>query len=300
MTLIDHVKKIVADEARGTVTNPRPLYAAAGAVDIAVDFVRGVPDRMEKVADQLREEWTPDRFGDAFNDLVQNGPADVRARGEELRDKVSATLRDRRDAVVDDLADLSADARDLPSQVRARARQAPGRAVAEIANQVGAAYELYDTFVDRGKLAVAKLRGDTVPGHTPSPANRAETGEPITPVTRPRGPATTAATPPVSSVSPGVSPSSVAPGSIPPAAADVPPVAPRARRTAAGTPAPSAATAVSPTVVRKTAARKSAPGSATPRRRPASPATGATVDPTTDPTADPTPDSTGVTDGSAL
>lgn len=296
MTLIDHVKKIVADEARGTVTNPRPLYAAAGAVDIAVDFVRGVPDRMEKVADQLREEWTPDRFGDAFNDLVQNGPADVRARGEELRDKVSATLRDRRDAVVDDLADLSADARDLPSQVRARARQAPGRAVAEIANQVGAAYELYDTFVDRGKLAVAKLRGDTVPGHTPTPANRAETGEPITPVTRPRGPATTAtttATPPVSSVSPGsVSPSSVAPGSIPPAAADVPSAVRPARRTASGTPAPSAATPVSPTGVRKTAARKSAPGSTTPRRRP--------VRPTPDPTADSTPAPTAATDESAL
>jgi hypothetical protein len=222
MSLIDSLRKRIAEDALGRVTDPRPLFAAAGAADLAFEFVRGVPDRLEKVADSVREEWTAERFGDAFTDLVDGANIDdLRARGQQLRDQVASTLKDRRDSVVDDLADLSADARDLPTQIRAKARQAPGRAAVEVANQVGAAFEAYDTCVDRGKIVVARLRGDAAPGRTPSPENRlgplsgpgslgsgssgsgrpgAPTTDAITPVTRPRppvSPSSVESTPPV-------------------------------------------------------------------------------------------------------
>lgn len=197
MSLLDHVRKIFVEEARGTVTDTRPLYAAAGILDYAVEFVRGVPTRLEEAAEQVQAEWTPERFGDAFSDLVDSASPDkVRARGQEVRERVADTLKDRRDAVVDDLADLSVDARNLPAQVRDRARQAPGRAAVEIANQVGAVFELYDTAVDRGRLAVARLRGDAAPNSAPSPANRPPdpATDGIEPVTRPRP---SAVTPPI-------------------------------------------------------------------------------------------------------
>ncbi len=197
MSLLDHVRKIFIEEARGTVTDTRPLYAAAGILDYAVEFVRGVPTRLEAAAEQVQAEWTPERFGDAFSDLVDSASPDkVRARGQEVRERVADTLKDRRDAVVDDLADLSVDARNLPAQVRDRARQAPGRAAVEIANQVGAVFELYDTAVDRGRVAVARLRGDAAPDSAPSPANRPSgpATDTIEPVTRPRP---SAVTPPI-------------------------------------------------------------------------------------------------------
>lgn len=209
MSLLDTLRRRVAEDALNRVTDARPLFAAAGAADYAFEFVRLVPDRLEKVADTVREEWTAERFGDAFGELVDGANVeDLRARAEHVRDQLASTLRDRRDSVVDDLADLSADARDLPTQLRARARQAPGRAVVELANQVGAAYEAYDSCVDRGRVVLARLRGDAPPGRTPSPENRmpvADPVTPITPVTRPRPPvppSSVESTPPIRRAAP--------------------------------------------------------------------------------------------------
>ncbi len=268
MSLLDHVRKMVVDEAKGTVTDTRPLYAAAGVVDYVVGFARTIPGKLEGAAEQVQAEWTAERFGEAFSDLVDGAnTATIRARSEEVRERVAETLKDRRDAVVDDLADLSAEARNLPAQVRDRARQAPGRAVVGIANQVGAAYELYDTVVDRGRVAVARLRGDATPGSTPSPANRvpgATTGDLVAPVTRPRP---SAVTPPIVTP-PGVPPvtrpvpavSAPASGTGVPSPSSVPSTAPL-RRPRPASPTPAATTpAGSPTVrrPRKTTAKAAA------------------------------------------
>lgn len=248
MSLLDTLRRRVAEDALNRVTDARPLFAAAGAADFAFEFVRLVPDRLEKVADTVREEWTAERFGDAFGELVDGANVDdVRARAQQLRDSLAATLKDRRDAVVDDLADLSADARDLPTQLRARARQAPGRAAVELANQVGAAYEAYDTCVDRGRVVLARLRGDAPPGRTPSPENRTPVADPvapITPVTRPRPP-------------------------VPPSAVDsTPPVKRAATRRAAGAAAGGPASGgVAPSAGPAGAATTGAPDTVTPVKR---------------------------------
>lgn len=157
MTLLDEVRRLLAEDARRRVTDPKPLYATAGAVDAAVDFLRRAPDRLETAAERARAEWTPERFGEVFADLVDDArdtADDAVRRLQEERSKISSP------------AGLAASARDATEQVLDEARKAPGRLVVSVAESAGAVFETYDELAERGRVALAKLRGDAVPGET--------------------------------------------------------------------------------------------------------------------------------------
>ena len=157
MTLLDEVRRLLAEDARRRVTDPKPLYATAGAVDAAVDFLRRAPDRLETAAERARAEWTPERFGEVFADLVDDArdtADDAVRRLQEERSKISSP------------AGLAASARNATEQVLDEARKAPGRLVVSVAESAGAVFETYDELAERGRVALAKLRGDAVPGET--------------------------------------------------------------------------------------------------------------------------------------
>lgn len=157
MTLLDEVRRFLAEDTRRRVTDPKPLYATAGAVDLAVDFLRGVPQKLESAADRARVEWTPERFGDAFTDLVdeaRDSADDAVRRLQEQRSRITSA------------SDLAGSARDVTDQVLGEARRAPGRVAVSVAETAGAVFETYDDLAERGKTVLARLRGDAAPGET--------------------------------------------------------------------------------------------------------------------------------------
>lgn len=167
MTLLDEVRRFLVDDARRRVGDPKPIYATAGAVDVAVDFVRALPERLEAAAERARTEWTPDRFGDVFTDLVD----DVKDRADDA----ARRLELQRGLLTDPAAAFSA-ARRATGQAVEDARKAPGRIVVGVAEQAGAAFETYDDLAERGRSVLARLRGDAAPGETATaPADRGTT-----------------------------------------------------------------------------------------------------------------------------
>lgn len=157
MTLLDEVRRFLAEDARRRATEAKPLFATAGAVDLALTFVRDVPERLEAAADRARTEWTPDRFGDAFADIV-----------DEARDSAEDAVRavQQQGARLTDPAAVAASARSAAEQALGEARKAPGRVAVSLAEGAGAVLETYDDLAERGRVVFARLRGDAVPGET--------------------------------------------------------------------------------------------------------------------------------------
>ena len=157
MTLLDEVRRFLAEDTRRRVTDTKPLFATAGAVDVALEFVRRVPERLEAAADRAQNEWTPDRFGDAFADLIDDA--------RESADDAVRTLH-QQGARLGDPAAVAGSARAAAEQALGQARRAPGRVAVSLAEQAGAALETYDDLAERGRTVFARLRGDAVPGET--------------------------------------------------------------------------------------------------------------------------------------
>ncbi len=181
MTLLDEVRRFLAEDTRRRVTDPKPLYATAGAVDVTIGYLRAVPQKLESAADRARVEWTPERFGDAFTDLVdeaRDSADDAVRRLQEQRSRITSP------------ADLATSARDVTDQVLGEARKAPGRVAVSVAETAGAVFETYDDLADRGKTVLARLRGDAAPGET------ATSGRPAHPAPVFRRPTSPTAPPP--------------------------------------------------------------------------------------------------------
>ncbi|MFF8771302.1 hypothetical protein [Kitasatospora sp. NPDC015120] len=125
----------ITDDIKKTLTDPTPLYALAGAGDLAYRKLREVPGRVEALA--------ADRKG--AQEKATARLAEAQARLAEAQTKVTDTV-----------GALPADLKVLQEKAQTFALQQVGRAV-ELAVK---AKETYDGLAERGKVAVERGRGD--------------------------------------------------------------------------------------------------------------------------------------------
>ncbi|MEZ0094609.1 hypothetical protein [Streptacidiphilus sp. EB129] len=127
----------ITDDLRKTLSDPTPLYALAGAGDLAVEKLREVPEKAATLAGTDRK-------------VVQERAAarlqEAQARLTEAQAKVTETVN----ALPSDFKSLQEKAQDL-------ALQSVGRA-AELAVK---AREVYDELAERGKVVVDRQRKET-------------------------------------------------------------------------------------------------------------------------------------------
>ncbi|MFD8701559.1 hypothetical protein ACFV1W_02910 [Kitasatospora sp. NPDC059648] len=128
----------ITDDIKKTLTDPTPLYALAGAGDLAYEKLREVPGRVEALAAdrQSAQEKATARLQEA-QELLAGAPA-----------KVTEAVT----ALPTDLKVLQERAQDFALQQVARALELAVRAK-----------ETYDELAERGKVVVDKAR----PQHTP-------------------------------------------------------------------------------------------------------------------------------------
>ncbi|MFD4535959.1 hypothetical protein ACFWNL_28320 [Kitasatospora sp. NPDC058397] len=138
----------ITDEIKKTLSDPTPLYAIAGAGDLAYEKLREVPGRVEAL--------TADRKG---------AQEKATARFQEAQTK----LAEAQAKVTETVTTLPVDLRTLQERAQGFALQQVGRAV-ELAVK---AKETYDELAERGKVVVDRAR----PGAPAGPGQPAEESE---------------------------------------------------------------------------------------------------------------------------
>ncbi|MEF3112332.1 hypothetical protein [Streptomyces chrestomyceticus] len=131
----------ITDDVRKVLTDPTPLYAFAGGVDLAAEKAKELPALVEK----LREE-APKRF-----EAVRN--TDPKA----VQDRVTKEAKEAQDWITRQLGLLDADFKKLSQQTQDLVLQGVGRA-AEAAVK---AREGYEGLAERGRGAVQSWRSET-------------------------------------------------------------------------------------------------------------------------------------------
>ncbi|MFD6876048.1 MULTISPECIES: hypothetical protein [unclassified Streptomyces] len=128
----------IADDLKKTLTDPTPLYFAAGTADLAVQQAKKVPGLIE----QLRAE-APARF-DA---VVNTDPKVVQGKAKEAQEAVTAKVAEVFGAI--DPKKLGETAQDLAL-----------RGVGVAAEYAVRAKETYDKVAEHGEQAVRAWRGE--------------------------------------------------------------------------------------------------------------------------------------------
>ncbi|MEU5823124.1 hypothetical protein [Streptomyces sp. NPDC047803] len=215
----------ITDDLRKTLTDPTPLYFAAGTADLAVRQARKVPALLE----QLRAE-APDRI-----EAVRNtDPKVVQEKVTEQAREAQATLQAKVTEVIGafdtDLKKLGENAQDLAL-----------RGVGVAAEYAVRARETYEKVAERGERTVRTWRGET-----------ADEIVEIAVVVEPRKESEPAAPKPATAAKP-------APAAKPAAAKPAATAKPAAAKPAAAKPKPAAAKKAP---ARKPAAKKATPPSA--------------------------------------
>ncbi|WP_424212534.1 hypothetical protein ACN20G_10835 [Streptomyces sp. BI20] len=132
----------IADDLKKTLTDPTPLYFAAGTAELAARQARKVPGLIE----QLRAE-APGRI-----EAVRNtDPKVVQERAKAAGDVVSAKVAEVLGALEPDLRKLGETAQDLAL-----------RGVGVAAEYAVRAKETYDRVAEQGEQAVRTWRGEVV------------------------------------------------------------------------------------------------------------------------------------------
>ncbi|MCQ4045740.1 hypothetical protein ACFOSC_19760 [Streptantibioticus rubrisoli] len=170
---------VTTENVRKALTDLTPLYAVAGAVDLAAEKLREVPPLLEKLGDEAPER---------INKVRATDPKAVQERVARQAKEVQAKLTERLGAVELDLKRLSDTAQDF-------ALRQVGRA-AETAVKAG---ETYNELVDRGRGAVRTWRGEAAeqteelavaiepePEHKPETEERPAARKPAAKKTTPR------------------------------------------------------------------------------------------------------------------
>ncbi|MQS13484.1 hypothetical protein F7Q99_14705 [Streptomyces kaniharaensis] len=135
----------ITDELKKTLTDPTPLYALAGASDLAYEKLREVPGKVEALA--ADRKGAQERAGARLHE--------AQARLAEAQAKVAETV-----------TTLPTDLKTLQERAQDFAIQQVGRAV-ELAVK---AKETYDELAERGKVVVERTR----PGSPSAPVEAAE------------------------------------------------------------------------------------------------------------------------------
>ncbi|MDY0811979.1 hypothetical protein [Kitasatospora purpeofusca] len=124
----------ITDDIKKTLTDPTPLYALAGAGDLAYEKLREVPGRVEALA--------ADRKG--------------------TQEKATAALAEAQARLVDAQAKVSGSVTALPTDLKALQEKAQTFALQQVGRAVELAVkakETYDELAERGKVAVDRGRG---------------------------------------------------------------------------------------------------------------------------------------------
>jgi hypothetical protein len=135
----------ITDDIVKNLRNPTPLYAVAGAADLAAQKLREVPPLLVRIRDEAPERLEKLRGTDPR--AVQER---VTAQAKDAQTKVQQTWHEL------DLKELR-DVRRISESVQSAALQGVGRA----AGAAVALRETYDDLAVRGKGAVANWRGQT-------------------------------------------------------------------------------------------------------------------------------------------
>ncbi|MEU6232551.1 hypothetical protein [Kitasatospora sp. NPDC047058] len=147
----------ITDELKKTLSDPTPLYALAGAGDLAYEKLREVPGKVEALAADRKgtQEKATAKLQEAQTRLV------------DAQAKVAGTV-----------GTLPADLKELQEKAQSFALQQVGRAV-ELAVK---AKEAYDELAERGKGVVDRSR----PAEAPAAVKPAG-AEPVAGVSEPAG-----------------------------------------------------------------------------------------------------------------
>ncbi|MEY9846248.1 hypothetical protein [Streptacidiphilus sp. MAP5-3] len=149
----------ITDDLRKTLSDPTPLYALAGAGDLAVEKLRTVPEKAAALAADRQ----------AAQEKATATLTEAQARLVEAQTKVTETVQS-----------LPTDIKSLQERAQALALQSVGRA-AEFAVK---AREVYDELAVRGKVVVERQFGEGAadaeadPQPVTAKAERASNGTP--------------------------------------------------------------------------------------------------------------------------
>lgn len=135
----------ITDDLRKTLTDPTPLYFAAGTADLAVEQARKVPALIE----QLRAE-APERIEAMRNTDPKAVQEKVAAQAKEAQATVQAKVGEVIGAFDSDLRKLGESAQDLAM-----------RSLGVAAEYAVRARETYEKVAERGERTVRNWRGET-------------------------------------------------------------------------------------------------------------------------------------------
>ncbi|WP_030244359.1 hypothetical protein [Streptomyces sp. NRRL S-350] len=149
----------ITDDIKKTLSDPTPLYALAGAGDLAYEKLREVPGKVEALA--------ADRRG--------------------AQEMAAARLQEAQSLLVGAPAKVSEAVTTLPTDLKALQERAQGFALQQVARAVELAVkakETYDELAERGKVAVDKARPGApaeavAPVETARPAEEPVEAEPV-------------------------------------------------------------------------------------------------------------------------
>lgn len=136
----------MSDEIRKTLTDPKPLYALAGAGDLAAEKLKDAPERFKDAPIRLAEA------GAALGSFATRVAADA----PEQFAKVSATVQET----------VGRAGRPDTAALRDRAQTVALQQVGRLLEAAGRAVETYDELAERGRIVVERYTGtaETVPG----------------------------------------------------------------------------------------------------------------------------------------
>lgn len=142
----------MSDDIRKTLTDPKPLYALAGAGDLAAEKLKDAPDRLKDAPAKLAEA------GAALSGFANRIAADA----PEHLAKVSSTVQ----------GTVGKAARPDTAALRDKAQTVALQQVGRLLEAAGRAVETYDELAERGRIVVGRYTGtaETVPGDTVEPA----------------------------------------------------------------------------------------------------------------------------------
>ncbi|MFI5749971.1 hypothetical protein [Streptomyces sp. NPDC051644] len=135
----------ITDDLRKTLTDPTPLYFAAGTADIAVEQARKVPSLIE----QLRTE-APERIEAVRNADPKAVQEKVTSQAKEAQATVQAKVTEVIGSFDSDLRKLGESAQDLAL-----------RSLGVAAEYAVRARETYEKVAERGEQTVKNWRGET-------------------------------------------------------------------------------------------------------------------------------------------
>jgi heparin binding hemagglutinin HbhA len=134
----------ITEDLRKTLTDPTPLYAAAGGVDLAAEKLKEVPALVQKIRAEAPERIAAVRSTD---------PKAIQERVSQQAKEAQVTVQTRLNAA---LSSLDTDLKKLRDQTQELALQGVGKAT-EYAVK---AREAYDELAERGRGAVKTWRGE--------------------------------------------------------------------------------------------------------------------------------------------